>query len=46
MKDMLGIAAMFGFIALLWFGLSQLDVLPRGLQLPTGEYGALLHGRR
>jgi hypothetical protein len=45
MKNLLGVAALVGFVVLLWYGLSHLDALPRGLRFPAGEYGALLGGR-
>jgi len=37
MKTLLGMAALLGFVALIWFGLSQLDALPRGLHFPIGR---------
>ena len=46
MRKLLGAALVVGCLWGLWFGLSQIDVLPEGLRLPVGEYGALLRSRR
>ncbi len=46
MRNLLNAALVISLLWAVWFGLSQVDVLPKGLRFPVGEYSSLLGGRR
>ncbi len=46
MRQTIGLVLAIGVLWAIWYGLSQIDALPKGLRFPSGEYGSLLGGRR